>query len=41
MGLNGGDRYSPSPAVSYFVYCGNDEKKILNLYESLRVGGKY
>lgn len=40
MGLNGGDRYSPSPAVSYFVYCGNDEKKILNLYESLRVGGK-
>lgn len=38
MGLNGGPRYKPTPAVSYYVYCGS-EQEIERLYAALLVGG--
>lgn len=39
MALNGGKNYKPSPAVSYFVYCGGDENKIDTIYEQLSQDG--
>jgi len=39
MGLNGGNQFSPTPAVSYFVYCGGDHDKIKTIYEKLSESG--
>lgn len=39
MGLNGGNQFSPNPAVSYFVYCGGDHNKIESLFRKLSEGG--
>lgn len=39
MLLNGGTKYAPTPAVSYFVYC-DGEAEIDRLYETLKEGGK-
>jgi predicted 3-demethylubiquinone-9 3-methyltransferase (glyoxalase superfamily)/uncharacterized protein YndB with AHSA1/START domain len=38
MGLNGGPQFKVNPAVSYFVYCGNEEE-IVRLYDALSDGG--
>lgn len=38
MALNGGDKYEPTSAVSYFVYCNGDET-IDRLYALLKEGG--
>lgn len=38
MTLNGGPHFRVNPAVSYYVYCGNEEK-LLRLYEALKEGG--
>lgn len=40
MALNGGDRFKPTQAVSYFIYCNNDEPMIERLYEQLQDGGQ-
>ncbi len=40
MGLNGGDMFRPSPAVSYFAYAGDDTGKIKQWYERLSEGGQ-
>ena len=39
IGLNGGDQFSLTPAVSYFVYCGGDHNKIESLFRKLSEGG--
>lgn len=39
MLLNGGSKYAPTPAVSYFVYC-DGEAEINRLYDVLKEGGK-
>jgi len=39
MLLNGGSKYTVTPAVSYFVYC-EGEAEINRLYEQLKEGGK-
>jgi predicted 3-demethylubiquinone-9 3-methyltransferase (glyoxalase superfamily) len=39
IGLNGGPKYSQTPATSYFVYCG-EEINIDQLYSALSFGGK-
>lgn len=39
MLLNGGPKYAPTPAVSYFVYC-EAETEINRLYDALKEGGK-
>lgn len=38
MGLNGGPKYKVSPAVSYYVYCGN-ENEIDRIYKLLSENG--
>lgn len=40
MALNGGDRFWPNAAVSYFVYCGGSNEKIEHLYAALMKDGK-
>lgn len=40
MVLNGGERFRPNPAVSYFVYCGGSDAKIERLYADLMKEGK-
>lgn len=39
LGINGGQRYAPNPAISYFVYCGG-ESEIERLYMELSKDGK-
>lgn len=39
MAMNGGPIYRPTPAVSYFVYCGS-EAELRRLYEALVVDGQ-
>lgn len=39
MGLNGGPKYRVNPAISYYVYCGNNTR-ISQLYHELSANGK-
>ncbi len=39
MFLNGGPKYTTTPAISYFVYC-EGEAEINRLYDALKAGGK-
>ena len=40
MALNGGDKFRPNAAVSYFVYCEGSDKKIEHLYAELLKDGE-
>lgn len=39
MLLNGGNTYSPNPAISYYVYCGSEEM-VQNIYAKITEKGK-
>lgn len=39
MGLNGGAKYRVNSAISYYVYCGSEDR-ILHLYHGLSANGK-